>query len=238
MRNKYGLRALFLLITLTLLIPFQLTPLLADEIVLKDGRKLIGIVLSYDLSGLWFLQTVGEPPLLKIPRDNVMVTIFTPLPALPPLAKFLPGELLGYKMSKAPLTHTLMDEISKMYGVKPLSGAVSLWVSDNELLAVVALNCSSPEDAERIVEAIGVTERKVMEVLKVKAYWMTGSITLDGVNVICGETTLPGTYLGLAQWRLGSKAFILCLKGPSLVFSHEYLMRALLATYAVAVEQV
>lgn len=208
----------------------------ADEVILKDGTKLLGTVLGCDLKYIFFFPSGHTTYLIrKVPRSNVMLVVFTPSVKCT-ICSPLPNELLGFKLAKVVIPASVIEYLIKKYKVNITNGAASVWVSSNVSIVMYLLICPNEGSARRLTSNVTATKELVKEFLKDEVCWLEGYIKVESrdraVEVVYAESIIQGSegshYVGIAQWNIGKNAVILNIIGPKYYFTHRSLIGAIL----------
>ncbi|OYT61763.1 MAG: hypothetical protein B6U69_03040 [Thermofilum sp. ex4484_15] len=195
----------------------------ADKVILVDGRKLAGTVVSVDLRRVKIKLNNGT---LEIPKEEVARIVFRPVKLN--VTKLLPRTLLLHGLSASLVSKAGIASDEGLYGVKIDAEYTGSWSNENQRIFAGVVDCSSVRDAVKFAKSLNVTKAQFEEGYGAKVEWLEGLLRAYGLEINFAEAYLGETlYAGIAQWNIGDKVFVVMVIGPTQSYSHATLLEAI-----------
>jgi len=128
---------------LTVLLLFSLClPIvgLADEVILRDGTRIEGDVVTVDKNTVRIRTSLGT---LEIARKRVKQITFYQMLTKIELSDMLPSHLMGHKLTVSLINGTKVSGDEEVYGVDIDAELTGFWSTGNEYVFAGVVDCAS-----------------------------------------------------------------------------------------------
>ena len=197
---------------------------LADEVILRDGTRIEGDVVTVNKNTVRIRTSLGT---LEIARKRVKKITFYQMLTNIKLSDMLPSHLIGHKLTISLINGTKVSGDEEVYGINIDAELTGFWSTDKEYIFAGVVDCASEKGALKLARSLNMTERQIEKGAGSRLKWKEGVMEITGVWISFADAYVDSKmYVGIAQWSRGDKAFIVIMTGPIGNYSNSTLRRA------------